>query len=125
VNLNLLRYASFDRCTFGRLSIDAQFECYTLERPEVQIPAGTYSVEVTFSPRFQRFLPLLDSVPGRTDIRIHMGNCPKDTEGCILVGQQISQDSQMILSSLASLTPLVQKIQLALDASEPVVLSIS
>lgn len=116
------RQRSTPTATFGDLSIDGAFECHTLERPEVQIPSGTYSVEITFSPRFQRLLPLLDSVPGRTDIRIHAGNWPRDTEGCILVGQTLGVD--MILSSLLALNPLVEKIQAALNAGQPVQLSV-
>ena len=67
----------------GRL----HFICNTLEPYKVVTPAGTYSVMNTFSPRFNRYLPLLCCVPGHSGIRIHVGNTTKDTSGCILVGQ--------------------------------------
>jgi len=120
--LKLQRQRSTPTATFGDLSVDGMFECHTLERPEVQIPSGTYSIEITFSPRFQRLLPLLDSVPGRTDIRIHAGNWPRDTEGCILVGQTLGVD--MISNSLLALNPLVEKIQAALASEQPVQISV-
>lgn len=130
--LNLVRSPSSASCTFGKLSIDGLPECLTLERPEVQIPAGTYSIEMTDSldltcdcpdGSLSHLLPLLDGVPGRSAIRIHSGNWPRDSEGCILVGHQIGQD--MILQSRAALDPLVQKIQLALDSGQKVLISIA
>lgn len=123
MRLSLVRSPSTKAATNGILSIDGQFAAYTLERPEVQIPVGTYPIEVTWSPRFNRPLPLLDSVPGRTDIRIHAGNWPRDTEGCLLVGLQ--QGTDMILQSRLALDPLVLKIQAARDSGDAVSITIS
>ncbi len=72
--------------TPGRLSIDGEPECFTLERTEVQIPAGRYRVAITFSPRFRRPLPLLVGVPGREGIRVHPANVQHELDGCIAVG---------------------------------------
>ena len=53
---------------------------------ETAIPCGRYRVVVTRSPSLKRRLPLLLNVPGFTYIRIHSGRTHKNTEGCILVG---------------------------------------
>jgi hypothetical protein len=125
VNITVKRFQTVGQAVFGKLQIDGNDECYTLEHLDVILSPGTFPVELTFSPRFQKLLPLLDNTPNRSDIRIHSGNWPRDSEGCILVGTDIAPDSQMILSSRLALDPLVAKIQAALDASEPVTISIS
>lgn len=60
----------------------------TLENAEFIIPLGVYPIEYTWSPRFNRLLPLL-KVPHRKGIRIHAGNSSADTKGCILLGLQV------------------------------------
>ena len=50
------------------------------------IPTGKYKVEVTYSPKFKRYLPILLNVRGFSGIRIHSGNTAEDTLGCLLVG---------------------------------------
>lgn len=67
----------------GRL----HFICNTLEPFRSVVKCDTYSVLNTFSPRFNRYLPVLCCVPGHSGIRIHVGNSITDTSGCILVGQ--------------------------------------
>lgn len=123
MKLSLTRTLSTPLSTSGELALDGQKECYTLERPEVQIPTGLYKIEIRYSPRFNRPLPHLLDVPGRSDILLHSGNWPRDTEGCILVGQTLGDN--MIMSSRAALDPLIQKIQLALDKGEPVTIEVS
>jgi len=123
MNLNLIRMKTSGLSTTRKLSIDSQPECYTLERPEVQIPLGSYEIEIRYSPRFKRLLPHLLNVPGRSDILIHSGNWPRDTEGCILVGQILGKD--MILASRAALDPLIAKVQKSLNQKQKVQLSIS
>jgi hypothetical protein len=97
MKLKLLREKSSDDTTIGKLYINEEFFCYTLEDKvrdkkvygETAIPAGTYKVLITWSPRFKRQLPLLVDVPRFDGIRIHPGNTHKNTEGCILVGEYV------------------------------------
>lgn len=102
--------------TLGKLYIDGIYFCDTLEDPdrgldndmdlsEVQkikvygntaIPTGTYTIDLkTVSPKFRNRtwaqccegrLPRLNNVKGFSGVLIHVGNTPKDTLGCILVG---------------------------------------
>jgi uncharacterized protein DUF5675 len=81
--------------TIGSLSVDGDWQCWTIEDetrdgPKVPgktaIPAGKYWVQVTMSARFKKPLPLLLNVPNFEGVRIHPGNTAEDTEGCILPG---------------------------------------
>jgi hypothetical protein len=51
------------------------------------IPAGTYTVEDSFSEHFQRNVPHVMGVSGRTDIEIHPASRPCEIKGCIAIGQ--------------------------------------
>ncbi len=98
MELTLKRIYQGEDYTIGRLSIDGRYFCDTLEDKvrdlpaetkipgKTAIPAGIYKVEVTYSPKFGRKLPLLLDVPFFSGIRIHRGNTAVDTSGCILVG---------------------------------------
>ena len=57
----------------------------TLENADYLIPAGTYTCRLTWSPRFKKQMPLLENVPDREGIRIHMGTKPEHSHGCILM----------------------------------------
>lgn len=70
----------------GELYLNGLFFCHTIERFSKAIPKGSFSVSLTYSPRFHKKLPLI-SVKGRSGIRIHSGNTSKDSIGCVLVGK--------------------------------------
>ena len=57
----------------------------TLENTDYVIPAGTYKVLITLSPRFQKPMPLLINVKNRSGIRVHYGTKPSHSLGCVLV----------------------------------------
>ncbi len=50
------------------------------------IPAGTYEVIMSYSPRFRREMPEIIGVPQFTGLRIHSFNESKETEGCLAGG---------------------------------------
>lgn len=114
--LRLIREPSKDGATLGVLFVDGVFQCWTLEdvvRPvkvpgETAIPAGSYAVKLTPSPRFNRVLPEVLNVPNFIGIRIHAGNRKEDTEGCILVGEQRGEG--WIGSSQAALSKLMPRL---------------
>lgn len=99
MKLTLKRIALKPDYTIGKLYIDGKYFCDTLEDRvrklpaekkipgRTAIPSGTYLISVTYSPKFGRDLPLVENVPYFTGIRIHRGNTPQDTAGCILVGE--------------------------------------
>ena len=78
-----------DNVILGELYIDGIKICDTLENRKCAIPALTYRVQVTHSPKFGRLLPEICQVPNRSGIRIHAGNTDRDSSGCVLVGEKL------------------------------------
>jgi hypothetical protein len=121
--------------TFGALYADGVFLAHTLEdvvreldgipvdewkvQDKTAIPHGRYRVIITRSGRFSRkaghdvYLPELLSVPGFDKIRIHGGNGPEDTDGCILVGDQRVANKE-IFNCPPAIARVKEKIQSAI-----------
>lgn len=128
MKLELNRIAIRPSYTIGRLFVDGEYFCDTLEdrcrdldkeekvMNETAIPEGIYEVIVNVSVKFKRKLPLLLNVPHFTGIRIHRGNTDKDTSGCILVGEN-KQPGRVINSTgyELRLTELIEKAMLVGD----------
>ena len=109
--LTLDRKYKLPTYTIGKLYIDGEYFCDTLEdkdrgltddmtvseiskikiKKETAIPTGTYKVTITYSNRFKKNMPLINDVKGFEGIRIHNGNTNQDTEGCLLVGMNLER----------------------------------
>ena len=104
MELTLTRIAKRKKYTIGRLAVDGEGFCDTLEptwrdyehgaykvKGRSAIPEGRYAVVISYSPKFRAWLPILLGGPEFNKrwqgIRIHAGNSAKDTQGCILVGE--------------------------------------
>lgn len=130
-------------CTLGSLYVDSLFECFTLEDVvrlddpstpanegakvygQTAIPAGTYEVIVTVSPKFKKRFPRLVDVPGFTGILIHNGLDADDTLGCILVGSAIAGNSIKPGTTKPAFAKLMAQIEAALARGESVKITVS
>lgn len=124
MKLILRRRPSSNGATLGTLTIEGLYQCVTLEDEireiegvpveewkiagKTAIPVGEYELKLTFSNRFQKIMPQLMNVPGFEGVRIHPGNTPEDTEGCILVGTKTAGAS--IVESRNAYAALLAKL---------------
>ena len=115
MQLTVTRIWHTNLSTCGMLDVDGVFQCYTLEPRANQsqgkpycIPEGTYDLLLQYSLHFNCTTPHLQNVPGFSEIEIHWGNFPKDTEGCTIVGQ--TQTPDFVGFSKNAFLALMQKL---------------
>lgn len=141
MKITLSRIFAAKTYTIGRLSLDGEYFCDTLEPTDrgldssmtedairkvkakglTAIPTGLYPL--TLRVRSQRLgdrtnyafcggrLPRLEGVPGYQGVLIHAGNYPEDTRGCVLVGRNLVKGQ--LLSSGQTLRALYSRLQAA------------
>lgn len=139
MELELRRIARRDTYTIGRLYVDGEYFCDTLEDTDrglrqdmdasviraikrkgvTAIPAGRYRVTLAVqSPKFRTkaayqfcngYLPRLVNVPGYEGVLIHVGNTARDTEGCLLVGRNTQVGK--VLESRATFVRLYERLK--------------
>lgn len=152
MELKLERRFPRDRYTIGKLYIDGKYFCDTLEdkdrgltsnmsvaqicgvkiKGETAIPTGRYLVDMkTVSPRFgsraqyqfcKGRLPRLCNTPGYQGVLIHCGNTAKDTEGCILVGE--NKERGKVLNSTATFRKVYTMLKAADERGEQIWITI-
>ena len=112
MELTLLRNKLRPGLTNGQLYIDGEYFCFTLEDTvreqkgvpvekwkvwgESAIPYGVYDITLENSPRFGPDTLTINKVPGFTGVRIHSGNTPGDTDGCIIVGYKLNANGIIV-----------------------------
>ena len=128
MRLTLIRIANKPTYCIGKLYIDGEYFCDTLEdvdrglddsmdeseilklkvKGQTAIPTGIYTLLLTYSPKYKRIMPLVNNVKGYSGIRIHSGNTHKDTEGCLLVGK--NKEVGKVLESRATYNALFKRL---------------
>lgn len=124
--------------TFGVLYIDDIKICNTLEDTvrekqgvsvlkwkiagKTAIPSGKYKITLENSPKFGPDTITLHNVEGFSYIRMHSGNTEKDTEGCILLGMDVSMSG--LVNSRAAVSIVKGRIAEALNKKQPVFVTI-
>lgn len=138
MEIKLIRKYYQAKYTIGRLYVNNRFFSDCLEPPSLHltersalgtiliakykgyraIPTGRYRILITRSRRFGRWLPLLMNVKGFEGIRIHPGNKPEDTRGCILLG--FNRRKGYVLDSTRCVLTLVKMMTEAIEKGEKV-----
>lgn len=126
MELKVIRKINTEESSIGELHVNGNFFCYTLEDKDrgliktqpltdiaqkklfgkTAIPLGKYDLALTFSNRFQKYMPQVLNVPCFEGVRIHSGNKAEDTEGCLLVGMNKAEN--MITDSRTAFTALMK-----------------
>lgn len=129
MEIKLVRIAFKSTYTIGKLYVDGKYVCDTIEdkdrgldnsmtvneilkrkvKGQTAIPTGHYKIDITYSPKYKRMMPLLLDVKGFSGIRIHSGNTSKDTEGCLIVGK--NKQVGMVLESRDTYQRLFEMMQ--------------
>ena len=118
INLLIIRDTFTEESTIGRLFLNGELFCDTLENPWKNnqrniscIPDGEYDVRLRL-PResaTRDYIHLLvKEVPNRDWILFHRGNTAKDTSGCILVGK--GSEHNAVQNSRLAMDLLIKEI---------------
>lgn len=86
------------------------------------IPSGKYQVTLTYSPKFRKYLPIVNDVKCFSGILFHAGNTNRDTEGCILLGKNTKVG--MVTNSAYWTDRLIGAVRNAIGHGEIVTLEI-
>ena len=135
MELKLNRKIYTKNSTIGELIINGVFFCHSLEdvirdinrngnfdgaeskiHSKTAILAGRYEVIINMSTRFKKLMPLLLDTPFFKGIRIHNGNTPEHTEGCILVGS--TKDVDFVGSSVDTYGRLMIRLNNAIKTEK-------
>ena len=142
MEIKLIRKYYQAKYTIGRLYVNNRFFSDCLEPPSLHltersalgtiliakykgyraIPTGRYRILITRSRRFGRWMTLMLNVKGFEGIRIHAGNKPEDTRGCILLG--FNRRKGYVLDSTRCVLTLVKMMTEAIAKGEKVFMEV-
>jgi len=136
--------------TIGRFFINGERICETIEDKDrgltqdmkeedirrrkvygqTAIPTGRYVVGFTYSPKFSQCsyaqgggkIPLIYGVKGFNSIRMHSGNSAKDSEGCVILGE--NKAVGMVLNSAKTCEKVFARMYESYLRNEPIFLTI-
>lgn len=126
MKIDVYRKSYGQNSTPGEMFIDNQRECFTLEPSKDHpffeghpcIPCGEYEIILTMSPHLGYVTPEALDVPGRTEIRIHVANYPKELKGCTAVGE--AQREDMVLNSKLAFSKVMTLLKMAHNNGEKI-----
>ncbi len=143
--VTLLRYKDDGQTTLGLLFIHNRFFAYALEdthRDEkidgnTRIPQGIYPLELNrnttdLTERYRNMFPWFDfhieikNIPNYKSVYIHIGNTHKDTRGCVLVADGITDSStqSMITYSRLAFERFYKTLHPLLSENQPLSIQI-
>ena len=92
-HLRIIRVERSQDGIIGVLTIDGKAECFTLQPDEADkhfsIPVGNYACKRFHGKRWQDTFEIL--IPKHSALLFHSGNVEEDTEGCILLGEEVGE----------------------------------
>jgi hypothetical protein len=124
---------SFPTRTPGELFVNGVFFCYSVEdevreipgQPVLEwkipgqtaIPAGRYELTLEDSPTFGRETLTIKRVEGFTGVRMHSGNDERHTEGCPLLGYELTREGTITVGQTkAAVANLKRNVKAAIAA---------
>lgn len=145
MKLEVKRFSASKESTLGTLFINGVFQCFTIEdqyqpvkvKSETRIPEGTYKITLRtvggmtekYAKRFpttHKGMLWVNDVPGFEYILIHMGNTERDSAGCLLVVDAVTNNKLNEGGgslSQSAYTRIYQKVVEALEKKEPVTIT--
>ena len=152
MKLFLNRHYKGESYTIGKLYIDGEYFCDTIEDKDrglfqnmpleqikekkvmhqTAIPTGTYKITLNVqSPKYSQrkqydfcdgYLPRLIDVPGFDGVLIHIGNKAGDSSGCILVGE--NKVKGQVINSTVTFKKLYEILNKAKENNEDIEITI-
>jgi hypothetical protein len=96
--ITVLRDTFTDKSATSEVLLDGAQRWFGIEPPNRSdpkpycVPAGAYPVILAHSAHFDMTVPCVQNVPGFTGIEIHPGNFPRNTHGCLCIGDSRGED---------------------------------